>query len=188
MINNNHAKCSDFNYKGVACEIFNIDQNMKDNYKYTNNLININRIKKNNDYDNFEFLKKFIKVLKIIILFIYKFFCYIFKKIFFVLILLFLKLSFVIESIIKILIFIYDKTSHLLIFSYDFIYTKKEIIFDYINQFNFQTSNELIGILCNIEKSSTNFIGYYATYTIILYFFGIINFFLKTAKHEHLNS
>ena len=97
-------------------------------------------------------------------------------------------MSFVIESIIKILIFIYDKTSQLLTFSYDFIYTKKEIIFDYINQFNLQTNDELIHILCSIKKSSTNFIGYYATYTIILFFFGIINFFLKAAKHEHLNS
>ena len=79
-INNNHAKCSDFNYKGVACEIFNIDQNMKDNYKYTNNLINISRIKKANDYVKPEFSKKFIKILKFIILFIFKIFCYIFKK------------------------------------------------------------------------------------------------------------
>ena len=80
MINNNPTKCSDFNYKGVACEIFNIDQNMKDNYKYTNNLINISRIKKANDYVNPEFSKKFIKILKFIILFIFKIFCYIFKK------------------------------------------------------------------------------------------------------------
>ena len=92
LVNINNEKCEDLNYKSIACVIFILEQNMKDNYKHANIILNNNKFNnliKNNllktdNYDNLEMIKKLTRTLKLSVIFnmsFYRNFFFFFKKI-----------------------------------------------------------------------------------------------------------
>ena len=66
-VNINNKKCEDLNYKNIACTIFILEQNMKDNYRHINIILNNNKFNNLLFYLNrHTFVFKMTKIFKAI--------------------------------------------------------------------------------------------------------------------------
>ena len=172
MVNINNEKCEDLNYKSIACVIFILEQNMKDNYKHANIILNNNKFNnliKNNllktdNYDNLEMIKKLTRTLKLSVIFnmsFYRNFFFFFKKISSKIVISYKNINKILSSFMK------------------FINRKNEVISHYLNSFELKININFIKLLCNLEKNSIWFdIAPYKINLFILYFFKFVNFIL----------
>ena len=172
LVNINNEKCEDLNYKSIACVIFILEQNMKDNYKHANIILNNNKFNnliKNNllktdNYDNLEMIKKLTRTLKLSVIFnmsFYRNFFFFFKKISSKIVISYKNINKILSSFMK------------------FINRKNEVISHYLNSFELKINIDFIKLLCNLEKNSIWFdIAPYKINLFILYFFKFVNFIL----------
>ena len=172
LVNINNEKCEDLNYKSIACVIFILEQNMKDNYKHANIILNNNKFNnliKNNllktdNYDNLEIIKKLTRTLKLSVIFnmsFYRKFFFFFKKISSKIVISYKNINKILSSFMK------------------FINRKNEVISHYLNSFELKINIDFIKLLCNLEKNSIWFdIAPYKINLFILYFFKFVNFIL----------
>ena len=172
LVNINNEKCEDLNYKSIACVIFILEQNMKDNYKYANIILNNNKFNnliKNNllktdNYDNLEMIQKLTRTLKLSVIFnmsFYRKFFFFFKKIPNKIVISYKNINQILSSFMK------------------FMNRKNEVISHYLNSFELKINIDLIKLLCNLEKNSIWFdIAPYKINLFILYFFKFVNFIL----------
>lgn len=172
LVNINNEKCEDLNYKSIACVIFILEQNMKDNYKHANIILNNNKFNnliKNNllktdNYDNLEIIKKLTRTLKLSVIFnmsFYRKFFFFFKKIPSKIVISYKNINQILSSFMK------------------FINRKNEVISHYLNSFELKINIDFIKLLCNLEKNSIWFdIAPYKINLFILYFFKFVNFIL----------
>ena len=171
-VNINNKKCEDLNYKNIACTIFILEQNMKDNYRHINIILNNNKFNnliKNNllkadNYDNLEMLQKLSRILKLSVIFNVSFY---------------LKFFFFFKKIPSKIVISYKNINQILSSFMEFINRKNEVISHYLNSFELKINIDFIKLLCNLEKNSIWFdIAPYKINLSILYFFKFVNFIL----------